>query len=166
MQSVYHHFFSHSFQPSKFLARQSAPQIWPADDFTCRPCRPADCHKQLPCAPFQLSQLVPHCQISLAGKNYMRLPVHSPDTELFTFERSFQDLGTLLPPGAPPDWAAGWAPCVPLLLLQSTLARTVRTSLQSRRSVRNAALLDLFPPSSTWPPVAILDPAQRATCQI
>ena len=36
-----------------------------------------------------------------------------------------------------------------------------------RGSVRNAALLDLFPPSSTWPPVlAILDAAWLATCQI
>ena len=144
---------------------QQETQMWPTDDFTCRQLsRPADCHKQLPSPPVHLDNL----SLTFNFPSWQGLDEVSftPQTLDCSHFKDLKALGTLLPPGAPPDWAAGWAPCVPLLLLQSTLARTVRTSLQSRRSVRNAALLDLFPPSSTWPPVAILDPAQPASCQI
>ena len=161
MQSVFHHFFSHNNFASRANSRSdslaSSAQIWPADDFTCR-------HFV---AQLTVTTSSPHplCTFTTSPSLFyfprwqeLNETCFTPLTLNYSHLKDLKVLGTLLPPGAPPDWAAGWAPCVPLLL-QSTLARTVRTSLQSRRSVRNAALLDLFPPSSTWPPVAILDPA-------
>ena len=85
-------------------------------------------HLETSLSPSWLSQAGPHVQFHTSLSLFatvsliIRKPKTPPHTIFFSLKNwwfFFKDLGTLLPPGALPDWAAGWAPCVP----QSTTHR-------------------------------------------